>query len=27
VTEATNRTGVAGIQLLAKPDSVSIPNM
>ena len=27
VTEATNRTGVAGIQLLAKPDTVSIPNM
>jgi len=27
VTEATNRTGVAGIQLLAKPDSVSIPNL
>lgn len=27
VTEATNRTGVAGIQLLAKPDSVSVPNM
>ncbi len=27
VTEATSRTGVAGIQLLAKPDTVSIPNM
>jgi len=27
VTEATSRTGVAGIQLLAKPDTVSVPNM
>ncbi len=27
VTEATSRTGVAGIQLLAKPDTVSVPNI
>jgi len=27
VTEATRRTGVAGVQLLAKPDTVSVPNM
>lgn len=27
VTEATRRTGVAGVQLLAKPDTVSVPNL
>jgi serine/threonine protein phosphatase PrpC len=26
-TEATRRTGVAGVQLLAKPDTVSVPNI
>ncbi|HYU71091.1 MAG TPA: hypothetical protein VEL31_00295, partial [Ktedonobacteraceae bacterium] len=27
MTEVTRRSGVQGIQLLAKPDSVRIPNM